>query len=121
MVGTALAGTDQSPGEVTRDDRTGDRFKMIRGMASREAEIALARARKVEPKNRVAQGISTRVVYLGDAREVIDDLVGGIKSGIANAGAKDIDGLQETVVFERQTIAGVQEGDPHVLSSGRAR
>lgn len=121
MIGTLLSGTDQSPGEIVTDYTRGIRYKEIRGMASLEAHERLARARGEEPKKRTPQGISARIAYVGDATPLIDDLVGGIKSGIANAGARDIKGLQEIVIFEELSSGAHTEGKPHFLESGRSR
>lgn len=121
MIGTALAGTDQSPGEVIIDDTTGDMFKISDGMATEKIQEKLAAVRGSKPKNRVAQGISTRVAYEGSAERLINNWINGLISGIGNAGARNIKELQEKVVFERQTPAASSEGAPHVLRSTKNR
>lgn len=121
MIGSLLAGTDQSPGRIIRDDLTWERYKLHRGMASSESQYQLAKARSGKAKKRVAQGISTRVAHTGDAQDVIDELAGGLASGIANAGAYDIHSLQQVARFEKQSASGRDEGNPHFLRSSRVR
>lgn len=113
MVGSLLAGTDESPGEVILDEETGRRSKIYSGMASERAQQKLAAVRGGKAKKRAAQGTTTSVPYVGSAEVIIDKLVGGIQSGIANAGAKNIIGLQEVVSFGKQTMVGYAEGTPH--------
>jgi IMP dehydrogenase len=113
MIGSLLAGTDESPGEIIIDDITKVRSKRYDGMASGEKQVTLAQAAGKEPKKRAPQGTSIIVPYVGSAEKIIDNLVGGVISGIANAGAKDIKGLQEIVSFGRQTQIGYIEGTPH--------
>ena len=121
MIGTALAGTEQSPGELIIDNTTGDMFKISDGMATKKIQEKLAAVRGNKPKNRVPQGISTRVAYEGSAKRIIDNSVNGLKSGIANTGATNIKEFQKKVVFERQTPAASNEGAPHVLRSTKNR
>lgn len=116
MIGSMLAGTDESPGLVMT--RRGHRYKASRGMASREANIErniregndLTRE---EIEDYVAEGVEAAVPYRGRAREVLTQLVGGLQSGMSYSGARTIEELQQKAIFVRMTGAGLRESGPH--------
>lgn len=116
MIGNMLAGTDESPGApVVRDGR---RFKVVRGMASLTANVD----RKAIDKGEVAdedyaevvpEGVEAIVPYRGAARDILYQLVGGLRSGLSYAGAHTIEELWEKAEFIRITPAGKEESGPH--------
>lgn len=116
MIGSMLAGTDESPGMVMT--RKGHRYKASRGMASREATIDRNRKEgndltQEEIEEYVAEGVEAAVPYRGRAREVLMQLVGGLQSGMSYSGAQTIEEFQKKAVFVRMTGAGLRESGPH--------
>jgi IMP dehydrogenase len=105
MLGSLLAGTDESPGELNVTGMT----KVYRGMASREAQ------QDWRGKSSAPEGISTKIPYKGPVELVFNDLVGNIKSGLSYSGAITIKGLQARSEFIRQTSAGQNESWTHIL------
>ena len=116
MVGSMLAGTDESPGMVMT--RRGHRYKASRGMASLEANINRNKREgndltHEEIEEYVAEGVEAAVPYRGKAREVLNQLVGGLQSGMSYSGAHSLEELQEKAIFMRMTGAGLKESGPH--------
>ncbi len=115
MVGSLLAGTDETPGDIIIYE--GRKYKAYRGMGSVEAMEEGTKDRyfqhkEEDPKKLVPEGIVGRVPYKGDVGEVIYQLVGGLRAGMGYVGAKNISKLQEAK-FVRITNAGSVEGHPH--------
>jgi IMP dehydrogenase len=116
MIGSMLAGTDESPGLVMT--RKGHRYKASRGMASREANINRNKREgndltQEEIEEYVAEGVEAAVPYRGRAREVLTQLIGGLQSGMSYSGAHSIEDFQQKAVFIRMTGAGLKESGPH--------
>ncbi len=116
MIGSMLAGTDESPGMVMT--RRGHRYKASRGMASREANIDRNRKEgndlsQEEIEEYVAEGVEAAVPYRGKAREVLTQLVGGLQSGMSYSGVHDVEDFQKKAIFVRMTGAGLKESGPH--------
>ena len=117
MVGNLLAGTDESPGEVVIYQ--GRSYKTYRGMGSLEAmKNGQSRDRYGQDETRqasklVPEGIEGRVPYKGSAVQIIQMLVGGIKSGMGYAGCRTIPELQEKAQFIRITPAAYKESHVH--------
>jgi IMP dehydrogenase len=116
MIGSMLAGTDESPGMVMT--RRGHRYKASRGMASLEANMERNKREgndltQEEIEDYVAEGVEAAVPYRGKAREVLTQLVGGLQSGMSYSGAHSIEELQEKGIFVRMTGAGLKESGPH--------
>jgi IMP dehydrogenase len=116
MIGSMLAGTDESPGLVMT--RRGHRYKASRGMASREANIDRNKREgndvtQEEIDEYVAEGVEAAVPYRGRAREVLTQLIGGLQSGMSYSGAETIDDFQKKAVFVHMTGAGLRESGPH--------
>lgn len=117
MLGSLLAGTDESPGLLMT--RKGHRYKVSRGMASLQANVA----RKVregegdvtqeEIEDYVSEGVEAAVPYRGSAREMLSQLVGGLQSGMSYTNAHSLDELHEKAVFTRMTQVGLAESRPH--------
>ena len=108
MLGSMLAGTDQSPGQVF--DNGNKKYKVYRGMASSEAQVSW------RGKTSTPEGISTTIPYKGDVNTILGDLRGGIQSGMSYSGVRTIRDLQAKAKFIRQTPAGQSESYTHILS-----
>lgn len=119
MLGSILAGTEESPGEtVLYEGRT---FKTYRGMGSLEAMKAGSRDRYFQEHQEdvskfVPEGIEGRVPYKGELGSTIYQLVGGLRSGMGICGAHDIGDLQKKARFMRVTHAGIIESHPHSVT-----
>jgi IMP dehydrogenase len=116
MIGSMLAGTDESPGMVMT--RKGHRYKTSRGMASLTANIERNKREgndltREEVEDYVAEGVEAAVPYRGKAREVLMQLVGGLQSGMSYSGAHSIEDFQQKATFMRMTGAGLRESGPH--------
>jgi IMP dehydrogenase len=115
MIGSMLAGTEESPGETIIYE--GRRFKAYRGMGSMEAMQKGSKDRYFQDaeddiKKLVPEGISGRVPYKGSVQEVMYQIIGGLRAGMGYCGAPDIPGLQRAQ-FVRITNAGIKESHPH--------
>ncbi|TVP89626.1 IMP dehydrogenase [Alkalibacterium sp.] len=116
MLGSLLAGTDESPGEFELFQ--GRRFKTYRGMGSLGAMKKGSSDRyfqdsKNEANKLVPEGIEGRIEYKGSLQEVIFQMMGGLRSGMGYAGAKDLKALREDTQFIQMSGAGLRESHPH--------
>jgi IMP dehydrogenase len=116
MIGSLLAGTDESPGLVMT--RRGHRYKASRGMASLTANIERNKREgndltREEIEEYVAEGVEAAVPYRGRAREVLTQLIGGLQSGMSYSGARSVEEFQQKAIFVRMTGAGLKESGPH--------
>jgi IMP dehydrogenase len=117
MLGSLLAGTDESPGANVV--RSGRRYKVVRGMASLTANIdrqAVEAHREVDPEDWervVPEGVEAMVPTRGPVKDVVYQLVGGLRSGLSSAGAATIPELWDNAEFVRITSAGKQESGAH--------
>lgn len=116
MIGNLLAGTTESPGEVVIFQ--GRSYKTYRGMGSLEAMREGSRDRYFQDKlssesKLVPEGIEGRVPYKGSAPQIIEMLVGGLRSGMGYAGCKTIKKLQENAKFIKITSSGMRESHVH--------
>jgi IMP dehydrogenase len=117
MVGSLLAGTDESPGVVIL--RNNRRTKVSRGMASLGATIDRP-DRKSEGDGDdpswsrvVAEGVEAAVPYRGSVDDLLHQLVGGLRSALSYGGATTIEELQQNAEFIQITQAGIVESHPH--------
>ncbi len=116
MLGSMLAGTDESPGEVILYN--GERFKEYRGMGSIGAMRTRLSADRYHQEDvqqlakLVPEGIEGRVAYKGSIQAVIYQVVGGLRSGMGYTGSHTIEELH-TKPFVRITNAGLRESHPH--------
>ena len=122
MMGSMLAGTEESPGESLLME--GRRFKMIRGMGSLSAMQDGSADRyfqdgEMQSKKFVPEGIEGRVPYKGPVAEVIYQMVGGLRSGMGYAGCGTIALLRTESEFVRITPAGLRESHPHDVTITR--
>src|SRR5579875_190819 len=118
MLGSLLAGTDESPGEVMVYQ--GERFKDYRGMGSLGAmqDRGYSRDRYFQqevdrPSKLVAEGVEGRVPYKGGLSDLLFHLVGGLRASMGYLGAPDIETFQRKARFIRVTLAGQRESHPH--------
>jgi IMP dehydrogenase len=125
MLGSLLAGTEESPGETELFE--GRRFKSYRGMGSLGAmqglgadRYASAQTDQSDQSNLaktsnklVPEGIEGRVPYAGPLGDTLYQLVGGLRSGMGYAGAADLEQLRTKARFMRVTTAGREESHPH--------
>ncbi len=113
MIGSLLAGTDESPGEtILYQGRT---FKTYRGMGSLGA-MSTGNANRYEqdPNAKlVPEGIEGRVAAKGPLADLVYQLVGGLKSGMGYCGSSDIQELQQKARFLRISPAGLRESHVH--------
>ena len=119
MLGSLLAGTEESPGDTLIYD--GRKFKTYRGMGSVEAMQKGSKDRyfqsnQSEKKKLVPEGIVGRVPYKGQLDESIHQFVGGLRSGMGYCGAKDIEALKNSSKFVKITGSGIRESHPHNVS-----
>ncbi|HBF69223.1 MAG TPA: IMP dehydrogenase [Thermotoga sp.] len=113
MVGSIFAGTEEAPGETILYQ--GRKYKAYRGMGSLGAMRSGSADRYgQEGENKfVPEGIEGMVPYKGTVKDVVHQLVGGLRSGMGYVGARTIKELQEKAVFVKITPAGVKESHPH--------
>ena len=108
MLGSLLAGTDESPGQVF-SSAEGKKYKVYRGMASVEAQVDWrGEARSLE-------GVSTTIPYKGPVKKILKDLEQNIRSGMSYTGAEDLSELYYNSEMIRQTQAGMRESFTHIL------
>ncbi len=118
MLGSMLAGTDETPGEVLEDSTTGKKFKAYRGMGSIAAMENGSKDRyfqgEVKEVNKmVPEGIEARTEYKGTLADVVFQLIGGLRSGMGYTGSASIKDLVEKGQFIQITNAGLIESHPH--------
>jgi IMP dehydrogenase len=107
MLGSMLAGTDESPGEIFTSENK--KYKVYRGMASRSAQM------EWRGKSSSPEGVSTTIPYKGSVVDILQDITGNIKSGFSYTGATSLEILQSKATFIRQTPAGQLESSTHIL------
>jgi IMP dehydrogenase len=113
MIGSLLAGTDESPGEVILYQ--GRTFKTYRGMGSLGAMSQGSSERYAQEPNAklVPEGIEGRVVSKGPLGDLVYQLVGGLRAGMGYCGCADIPTMQEKARFVRVSPAGLRESHVH--------
>ncbi|MBZ9789292.1 IMP dehydrogenase [Rhizobium sp. 3T7] len=122
MIGSLLAGTDESPGEVYLYQ--GRSFKAYRGMGSVGAMARGSADRYFQAEVRdtlklVPEGIEGQVPYKGPVSGVLHQLAGGLKAAMGYVGGKDIKEFQERATFVRISGAGLRESHPHDVTITR--
>ena len=115
MLGSMLAGTDESPGEF--EIFQGRRYKSYRGMGSLAAMEKGSSDRyfqsKSEANKLVPEGIEGRVAAKGSVQDIIFQMLGGLRAGMGYVGAGTLKQLREEAQFTRMTGAGLVESHPH--------
>lgn len=104
MIGSLLAGTDASPGEVV------DGRKLYRGMASKEAQMDW------RGKAAAAEGVVGSVPYVGLLEDYIEELCGNIRSGCSYTGVRNLRSLQTMAQWDYISQATIVESKPHILT-----
>ena len=122
MIGSLLAGTDEAPGETFLYQ--GRAYKSYRGMGSVSAMARGSADRYFQQDIKdqmklVPEGIEGQVPFKGPAKDVIHQLVGGIKAAMGYTGSRTIDDLRTRAQFIRITNAGLQESHVHDVSITR--
>lgn len=113
MMGSLLAGCDESPGEF--EIYQGRRFKVYRGMGSLAAMEKGSKDRYFQTgsKKLVPEGVEGRVPYKGPLSDTVFQMLGGLRSGMGYCGTRTIKELKENGKFVRITGAGLKESHPH--------
>ncbi|MDR2799015.1 MAG: IMP dehydrogenase [Bifidobacteriaceae bacterium] len=128
MIGSLLAGSDESPGEMVEID--GKKYKTYRGMGSSEVihagksyskdryfhldENANEKSEKSSKAARpVAEGVSGLISYKGSVQNVLDEIVGGLRQSMFYIGAKSISEIPKKANFIQITKAALTESHPH--------
>ena len=108
MLGSLLAGTDESPGEsfLSAD---GKKYKVYRGMASVEAQ------KDWRGEARSLEGISTTIPHKGSVVNILDNLRQNIRSGLSYSGCRTVRELQQRAQFIQQSTSGLAESRTHIL------
>jgi IMP dehydrogenase len=84
-------------------------------MASKDAQL------NWRNKSSTPEGVATYISYKGSVKDILEDLEGGIKSGLSYTGARSLKELRHKAEWARQTSAGTQESQTHILSNPKAR
>jgi IMP dehydrogenase len=121
MLGSLLAGVDESPGEVVLHQ--GERYKEYRGMGSMGAMKSRSFSKDryfqgeiVDTDKLVPEGIEGRVAYKGPVGNVIYQLIGGLRAAMGYVGAATVADMQAHARFVRITNAGLRESHPHDIT-----
>jgi IMP dehydrogenase len=121
MLGSLLAGVDESPGEVVFHQ--GERYKEYRGMGSLGAMKTRSFSKDRyfqgdidEAEKLVPEGIEGRVAYKGPVSNVLHQLVGGLRAAMGYCGTPTVDDLRRHARFVRITSAGLRESHPHDIT-----
>jgi IMP dehydrogenase len=117
MLGSMFAGTEESPGEVELFQ--GRSYKSYRGMGSIGAMQLGSKDRyfqeEADADKLVPEGIEGRVPYRGPLRNIIHQLIGGLRASMGYLGAATIDDVRNKAQFVKVTSAGVTEAHPHEI------
>jgi IMP dehydrogenase len=116
MIGSLLAGTDETPGEIFYYQ--GRSYKSYRGMGSIAAMARGSADRYFQQDIKdqlklVPEGIEGRVPYRGPVKNIIDQLIGGLKSSMGYLGAKNLKDFQKNAKFIEISNSGIKEGHVH--------
>ncbi len=119
MLGSLLAGTDESPGEMILFQ--GRAYKVYRGMGSLDAmklgsKDRYAQGEVSEATKLVPEGIEGQIAYRGKLADNIFQLIGGLRSGMGYVGAKNLAELFAKAVFRRITSSALKESHPHGIT-----
>jgi IMP dehydrogenase len=104
MVGSLVSGTLETPGELKGG------MKQYRGMASKAAQVSW---RGDMPQGMAAEGESTQIPCKGSVANVIEELMGGLRSGMTYLGVDNIKAMSEAALFIQMTASGMSESKPH--------
>ncbi len=110
MLGGQLSGTKETPGPTMT--YRGQQFKISRGMASLTAALSRPDA-KENADNITPEGVEARVPYRGPMKNIINQYIGGLRSGMSYGNARNISELQANAEFVRITNSGIKESTSH--------
>jgi IMP dehydrogenase len=114
MCGSLLAGTTESPGEIlSLPDNS--KVKEYRGMASKDAQMDWRN------KSSTPEGVASYIPFKGSVLDILQDIEGGIRSGLSYTGARDLDEMRRKVEWARQTSAGLMESGTHIMTAQNGR
>jgi IMP dehydrogenase len=108
MIGSMLAGTSETPGQVFFG-KAGKKYKVYRGMASANAQNAW------RGKSSTPEGVSTTVPFRGSVKNILEDIAGGLRSGLSYTGTRSLREFQSKASFIFQSTAGQLESNTHIL------
>ncbi len=113
MLGNIFAGTEESPGTVVMKE--GKKFKIYRGSAGYGTALSRKQQRlgNLNISEYTAEGVESLVPYKGHVHEVVNQLIGGLRSGMSYSGARTIEELKRNVKFLKITGAGFKESSYH--------
>ena len=120
MIGSLFAGCEESPGSAVI--RHGQKFKVVRGMASLGAAMGRKALEQSQDESAespadwdkvIPEGVEAVVPYRGHVREILHQLVGGLRSGLSYGGGRNLHELQENAEFIEISAAGVRESHAH--------
>ena len=116
MLGSLLAGTEESPGET--EIYQGRSYKVYRGMGSLAAMAQGSKDRYFQEgqKKLVPEGVEGRVPFKGPLSDTVFQMVGGLRSGMGYCGCHNIEEMHKTTEFVRITSAGLVESHPHDIT-----
>lgn len=119
MIGSLFAGTDESPGEIISLE--GKKYKQYRGMGSLGAmqqgsSERYFQSKKMGSNKFVPEGVEGYVAYKGSVKDIIHQLIGGLKSSMGYTGNKDIESMKNNCKFVKITASGIRESHVHDLS-----
>jgi len=112
MIGSMLAGTSETPGEVFSGN-SGKKYKVYRGMASSAAQ------KDWRGKSSAPEGVSTTIPFRGSVEDILQNIAGGIRSGLSYSGVYSLEELRSKASFSLQTGAGQVESNTHILWRGK--
>ncbi len=104
MVGSLVSGTLETPGELKGG------LKQYRGMASKSAQVSW---RGEMPQGMAAEGESTMIPCKGSVANVVEELMGGLRSGMTYLGVDNVKAISEAALFIQMTASGMSESKPH--------
>ena len=107
MIGSMIAGTDETPGQVFKNN-SGKQYKVYRGMASAAAQEAW------RGKSSTPEGVATTVPHKGSVADILNDIAGGVRSGLSYSGARNLQQLVCNARFIRQTPSAQIESSTHI-------
>lgn len=115
MLGSALAGTDESPGRII--DQNGEKRKIVRGMSGRFANLSKMEKTGEDTEhvysNFVPEGVEATVKYRGSVSDILNKFAGGIRSGCSYLGTDNLEGLRKNAKWIRISKSGVRESGIH--------
>ncbi len=116
MIGSLFAGTTESPGSVVTIN--GANYKVYRGMGSTGAMQKGSSDRYFQSgsKKYVPEGVEGLVPYRGDVKDIIFQLIGGLRSGMGYCGTKNLQELRDNTQFVKISGAGLHESHPHDIT-----